>query len=498
MKIINIKSLHIEYIFVLILLSAINTNEETSSIPSIAVIPFKTLHPSNDNKTLEFTISDYYNTYHSSKIYLELEVGKKIKQKYISLIPNKNRGQILSTFISLDDYLFYIDDNFETTYRIKCNDICKYSTELSESYEVISYENVIRTKPSIHSSDYFKIYTDLSLNKSEEIKMEFLYYLNDTQNISYACGKIGVLFPRDKRSDIWRRNFFNQIHKGINNIDYSFTFKFNDDNNGLFIIGYESYEKNMNKNEELINIYNKEDRFGSKQKWAFNVDNIYINNKHYQYEGIEIIIKSDIEGFEFPLFMFDLLNEVYFNKYYKDNICTNEKVNNVYKYIVISCDENKFSENDINNFPEVSLFKFKLGFNLTFSGEELFYKIGDKYIFKIIFESILNNQQLKFGRYFLKKYQIIFNPDSKSMIFHKIINNQIENNIKSKSNYFFSSILFKFLIISAIFLIVGVLLGRKLCLMRKRSKYAQELIENNIELELETKDYKKENKLIDF
>ena len=34
--------------------------------------------------------------------------------------------------------------------------------------------------------------------------------------------------------------------------------------------------------------------------------------------------------------------------------------------------------------------------------------------------------------------------------------------------------------------------------MRKRSKYAQELIENNIELELEAKDYKKENKLIDF
>ena len=101
------------------------------------------------------------------------------------------------------------------------------------------------------------------------------------------------------------------------------------------------------------------------------------------------------------------------------------------------------------------------------------------------------------GRFFLKKYPIIFNPESKSMVFYK--KTKIEEEYKNITNdkSIFSSLLFKFIIISILFLIVGVFLGRKFCLMRKR-KYAQELIENNGELELETKINTKENKLIDI
>ena len=491
----TITLLNFTFIF-LFLLSTILSKVESSSISSIGVIPFKIYHSLSENNALEFTTLDYYNIYHQSKLYLELNAGQKIKRKYLS--SNKNKGQILSSFISIDDYLFSIDDNYDTTYHFKCKDICKYSTELSENFEVISYENVVSTKTSIYSSDSFKIYTDLSLNKSEEIKMEFLYYKNDTENISYACGKIGVLFVRDKTSDTRRRNFLNQIHNGINTNDYSFTFKYDNENdNGLFIIGIESYEKNINQNTELINLYNKEDKFGSRQKWAFNIDNVYINNKYYQFEGVEISIKTDYEGFEFPSFMFDLLNEIYFNKYYNNSICVNEKINSIYPHIIIYCDANKFTKNDINNFPEISLFKFKLGFNITFSGEDLFHKIGNKYFFKILFSSILNTCELRMGRFFLKKYPIIFNPESKSMVFYKKA--KIEEEYKNITNdkSIFSSLLFKFIIISILFLIVGVFLGRKFCLMRKR-KYAQELIENNGELELETKINTKENKLIDI
>ena len=491
-----IKLIYFNLLFFILLLS-IYTKEESSSICEIGVIPFKIFRPSNENEVLEFTTLDYYNIYHLSKLYLEIEVGKKIKEKYISEIPNKNKGQILSTFLSIDDYLFSIDDNPDSSYQIKCKDICRYSTELSENFEIVSFENVVRTKTSIYSRDYFKIYTDFSLNKNKEIKMEFLYYKNDTNNVSYACGKVGILFSRDKNSEMWRRNFINQIHTGININDYSFSFKYDNDDSGLFIIGIESYEKDNNKNTELINVYNKEDKFGSRQKWSFNIDNIYINNKYYQYEGIELSIKSDVEGFEFPSFMFDLLNEIYFNKYYNEGICVNEKLNNIYPYIIIYCYENKFSKNDIDNFPEISLLKFKLGFNLTFTGDDLFHKIGNKYFFKIIFSPILNMKELRLGRFFLKKYQIIFNPDSKSMIFYKKTN--IKEGYKNIPNNtsIFSSSLFKFIIISILFLIVGVFLGRKFCLMRKR-KYAQELIENQSELELETKNNKEENKLIDI
>jgi len=496
----TINLLNFNFIFLLFLISILS-KIESSEISNIGVIPFKIYHPSNELNILEFNTLDYYHIYHKSKLYLELDASQNIKEKYLYEIPNKNKGQILSSFISIDDYLFSIDDNYETTYNLKFKDICRYSTELSKNFEVVSYENVVSIKTSIYSIDSFKIYTDLSLNKSEDVKIEFLYYKNDTENISYACGKVGVLFVRDKTSETWRRNFLNQIHKGINTTDYSFTFKYNNDNNnGLFILGIESYEKNINKNTELINIYNKEDKFGSRQKWAFKIDNVYINNKYYQFEGVELSIKTDCEGFEFPSFMFDLLNEIYFNKYYNNSICINEKINNIYPYIIIYCDANKFTKNDINNFPEISLFKFKLGFNITFSGDDLFHKIGNKYFFKILFSPILNTKELRMGRFFLKKYPIIFNPDSKSMVFYK--KTKIKEEYKNipnipKDKSIFSSLLFKFIIISILFLIVGVLLGRKFCLMRKR-KYAQELIENNSELELETKINKEENKLNDI
>ena len=106
-------------------------------------------------------------------------------------------------------------------------------------------------------------------------------------------------------------------------------------------------------------------------------------------------------------------------------------------------------------------------------------------------------KELRLGRFFLKKYQIIFNPDSKSVIFYKKTNIKEEYKNIPNNTSIFSSSLFKFLIISILFLIVGVFLGRKFCLMRKR-KYAQELIENQSELELETKNNKEENKLIDI
>ena len=168
-----IKLIYFNLLFLILLLS-INTKEESSPICEIGVIPFKIFRPSNENEVLEFTTLDYYNIYHLSKLYLEIEVGKKIKEKYISEIPNKNKGQILSTFLSIDDYLFSIDDNSDSSYQIKCKDICRYSTELSENFEIVNFENVVRTKTSIYSRDYFKIYTDFSLNKNKEIKMEFL------------------------------------------------------------------------------------------------------------------------------------------------------------------------------------------------------------------------------------------------------------------------------------------------------------------------------------
>ena len=384
--------------------------------------------------------------------------------------------------------MLYVDDNY---FNSNNNNLCRYSTKLSTSYEIVDNKNIIISKPSIYSSDYFNIYTDIAITKFETAKLEFLYYLNPEKNVSYACGKVGFLFPSEKKGDLWRRNFINQIHNNIQNIDYSFTFRFDTDNEGYLIIGIESYEKTI-KNENLISIYNQVEQYGNKQKWVFDMERIFVKNKFYQFEEGEFFINTDIEGFEFPYLFFMKLEDIFFSKYFDNNICKYKYIIIAIKFIAISCDAEKFGINDIKSFPEIKFLKYKLGFNFTFSGEELFYKKNNTYFFKIIFNSMYYKKGFKLGRLFLKKYQVIFNPDSNYVNFYKLTQIKEKRDYIKKEDYLNSGIFFRYFFISFIFFIVGFYLGRKFCLLR-RNKYAKELEDDAFILDNEKNNINKEN-----
>jgi len=81
------------------------------------------------------------------------------------------------------------------------------------------------------------------------------------------------------------------------------------------------------------------------------------------------------------------------------------------------------------------------------------------------------------------------------MIFYKNSNRK-EEKMRVKKNILTSN-LFRLISISIIFLIVGLYIGRKFCILR-RHKYANEMSDNNNLSELEIKENKKENKLIDI
>ena len=123
------------YIFLLIFInikSKESGQENTSS--NIAVIPFKTFYLPNKKITNSFSSKEYMDIIHSSLLYLEIEVGKNIqqtnltKEEELKIINNK---QFMSLFITLDDYNFYIDDNYFLDKEKKL--ICRYSSQLSTS-----------------------------------------------------------------------------------------------------------------------------------------------------------------------------------------------------------------------------------------------------------------------------------------------------------------------------------------------------------------------------
>ena len=85
-------------------------------------------------------------------------------------------------------------------------------------------------------------------------------------------------------------------------------------------------------------------------------------------------------------------------------------------------------------------------------------------------------KEFNLGRLFLKKYQVIFNPDYNYMAFYKNIIIKEKNEIQRNNNH--SSLLLRYFFIIFIFLSIGFFLGRKFCILRK-NKNAIELVDND-------------------
>ena len=479
-----------------------------NSNPNIAVFPFKTFYYPPKSSNEQFSSKEFMDIIHSSLIYLDIEVGKEIKKdKLTKEISSKflNNKQFLSLFVVIDNYDFYIDDNY--FYNDEKKKVCQYSTFLSSSYEKEQNINITNNmKDAIIAKDYIKIYSDKNMNnKYNDIKMSFRHNYDKVKNISFSCGCVGLLVPTNKLFIETKTNFINQIHESFNNIDYSFSIQYNSKDNledmddGIIIIGEESIEKKQN--QELIPIYAKPKGYGGgKLEWEFSLNQISIGNKIIESPNLDsdfdILIKSSIDGIQIPYFFYQELNSIFFNKYYSKKICQYELANNL--YIIISCDSDKFTKEDIMSFPQINFLKYKLGFNFTFTGKELFVKKGNKYFFKMVAYFQKHLQSFNFGRLFLKMYKVIFNSDSKAMYFldiNKNINIMKNDEIKSKKNMTFLS--FSYIFIGIVFLVIGIFLGRRYCL-KKRKLYANELEDDNYIYDATMNKPKNGKKLIDM
>ena len=477
---------------------------------NISVVPFKTFYPLINNNT-EFSAKDYYENIHLANLYLEIEVGKGIKNVELTdedKLKIKENKQFISFFIILNDFTLSINNSYFINDERK-RQICRYSSELSTSYEMHKSKYLLDDEKYSYASDYFKIFSDFSLRKYNMIKMGFKHIFDpDKKKVPFGCGNVGLLYLRNNLYMDIDVNFMHQLHNNLKNVDYSFTFKYNNDNKnfgdineGLFIVGLESFEKN--KNTELIQIYNEQKSYDNKPEWKLSSDKVFIGNESFFFKVDELRIKTDIEGIETPYVFYDKLKSKFFNNYFKNQICKYEIINHCY---VTFCDSNKFTSEDIQSFPNISIAIYKLGFNFTFSGEELFYKRDNYYFFKLISYFSNSISSFSLGRIFLKKYKVIFNPDSKLMYFYKnnIDNNEGYNDDNKDNNFELNKsgknvflLVISYFFIGILFLGCGIYLGRKFCGFHRKI-YANELEDGNYVYEPNKKNLKKNQKLIEL
>ena len=445
-KIFNVIFFIINIEQILSLLSENNTD--------IVAIKFRTYYPYVEQGANKCEI--YLKKIHYSKAYLELQTGNETSYK-------KGLNQTLNTIINLREIVLITTDSYFELNTNKSNEIlCTYNTSISDTfYESEGYYKLREINfPISYSKESFKIYTDIFLENYNITEFNLLNTIK--HNVSKLCGNIGLIYFH---TESFSYNLLGQLHYRFSLPDFTFLFNYTNKNSdeGVFIFGNKPHIY-------LPNEYNESDLFPFYTKYIreFNLDSVsfYIND-NLTNENAYIKINPDIEGFTFPKNYFKILQDIFFEKYFSQEICFYEKYR---YYTIIYCDEKKFTKEMIKSFPEI---KFKIS-NVTFkfTGEDLFYKYENNFYFRIIDEGI--SDYFDIGRLLFKKYIIAFNPESRQIFLYQ--NNENENLDNGKGDYLEYKYIIIIIVLAILLMIlfpVGIYFGKKLS--QKRNKKAYEL-----------------------
>jgi len=261
-------------------------------------------------------------------------------------------------------------------------------------------------------------------------------------------------------SDIKGKNLNNNLI--LNN--YYWTIKYNKENdiNGYFSLGDPPHisepENYSNKQFKEINI-----EFGySSLYWSIQFEEIYLsqnimNNKNNSnliylkkyFDGHKCLFYPEINIILGTIQFFNLIKEQFFKKFFIKKICFEKKVfiSNINstvieglggEYNVIFCDAYKIEkynrEKFYLEFPSINFYHQLLNYTFNFNGKELFFEDNNKNIYFLICTKNNAVDQWIFGKLFMKKYQIIFNNEMKTIGFYINTNNYNYNCSNSSSN----------------------------------------------------------------
>ncbi len=224
--------------------------------------------------------------------------------------------------------------------------------------------------------------------------------------------------------DFFAYKLINQLKKRDLISRYDFYFDFDSNDTGKIIIGSLPNETNP----ELYN--NTDYSFFSVSKvdfsldWAFIFDEIDYGEEKLYFDLKKVNILRIEFGFIKGSFdMEEYVKKDFFEPLINSSKCfrksTSEIGTSIYYYY---CDK----DIDLNNFKPWKFTINEFEMNFTFTKDDLFLDIGDKYIFLMGFSY---GSKLILGYPFLKKYKIIFNQDLKTIGFiHKNPLNKKYNN----------------------------------------------------------------------
>ena len=468
----------------------------------IVSIPFNSQYNRKNKKSIT-SLDDLADTNLYTKISIgepshEIQAFLSVQHSYFSISSSKNIKNI---------------NDFQSHYNIiKSNSFKNILT--GRTLAEANYNSMAMEKFKLNIFNYKKReYYNTSIND-----MIFIYNNKDNVNEKSYYLNIGFQIINQKFfKEREKYNFITQLKKReiIGNYDWSIFFKKGPNNNGNFLYNPE-YLINA-KGEILIgdlpNNYNP-NNFNIQQlkktyskytpllfKWGLEFKNIYfyknnnesniISNKNgTNMENISVTdVQININQYIIlsPLIYFYKIKTYFFDYYIKEGIC---KINEGIEYKTISCEKSKkFGIDNLKKFPSLFMEHHEFNYTFEFTYEDLFLEKDNNYWFLVALSSFKNDlEEWNMGIIFLRKYNLIFNQDTKTISFYNT--NIIIEDIDDKKWNRIALISILTIILIGIFFIIGIIyiyICKKLFKSYKGKKRINHIYDNS--------DYLKEDKI---
>ena len=417
----------------------------------------------------------------------------------------------IKTFLSMHHSFFSITQNhlskrindFNTHYDMKKSISFKNVSSNVRNLKDTKYDSIAKEKIELNvynseKNDYYNISVDDMIfiyndNNNKNNNLANLYYLN-----------IGFqIINQKKYKERENFNFINQLKKRniIENYDWCIFFKKGKNHDGSFL--YNPDELINAKGELLIgdlpNNYNPD--FQNKQllstysiysnqlfKWSLEFSNVYYNKSINETKKIDISnIQLNINNYIIlaPMSYYYNIKNDFFNYYLTKKMC---KIYEGTEYKTFYCEKSEnFTIEELKKFPTLYMEHKEFQYTFEFTYEDLFIEKNDKYWFLIALSTFYNDlEEWSMGIIFLRKYNLIFNQDSKTISFYNpnipISKKEIEtkNINKKKIISYFNIITIPIIIIICVilFIIIIKLFFFKIFKINKDKKRLNHLYDN--------------------
>ena len=413
-----------------------------------------------------------------------------------------------------------------------------YSYNESETFNFLSQEN--ETFPRCSENFRFKCNNEIyKLNDVEFIKTKY-------SNLKLSHSFLGLQISSKDIESIKRfnrsnthniiTNFVESLQKShcqtLNISNYYWTIKYfepkkdasNNSIDGIFYFGEPPHVYDpINYKKEDFREINTEAGYDNLY-WGMKFDNIDFINKttketiyEGKYNSIEYsLIYPELNFFITSENFFGRIKKVFFNKFvnkrkspnYNSSICFEKFVSIVDDISLISqgnyndlkgiydifyCNKTRImeygEEKFYNEFPIIKFHHLLLGYNFEFNSNDLFFeKDGDIYFSMTL--KITQGDKWIFGKTFMKKYQIVFNNDMRTLGFYlpkekNVIKPKeiiIYDNNESNSNILWIIIIISVVILFVIIFLIYYCIKNNICRNKRNAEELDEFINNANEI----------------